>query len=1019
MLPHVSGGAAEPADERWSRMRHLFAAAIELPIESREAWLERECVSDEAMRADLQRLLAAHVAPTDVLDRGCDLVTGLACEPEPERPDERIGKRIGAYRLLRLLGRGGMGSVYLAERADGQFRQNVALKLIHDELPVRGLHERFLRERDILARLSHPNIAQLHEGGVSREGLPYFTLELVEGEPITRWCDKRELGVRERVEVMLRVCDAVQYAHRNLVVHRDLKPSNILVNDAGEPKLLDFGIAKFLDEEPGAAAMTDANAGPMTREYAAPEQVLAQPITTLTDVYSLGVLLYELLSGRLPYPSAERGWISWPKAIVEEPAEPLSRAIARPPLQPSERVAGVAPLPLPGRSMLKRILRGDLDTIVRRALEKAPDARYASVADFSEALRAWRDGRALPGGGMRYRARKFLRRHMLAVAVVSTLVLVALTGVAGIVWEARRTALAGERAQVIQQFLTSVFDVSDPDRSKGQTISARELLDEGARRAQGELGGQPQLQADLLHLIGSLYFRLGLYSRAEALQTQAIALLRATDPRGANLAASLTDAAETARMQERYAEAESGLNEALAIEVANGAEDDGARARTLGSYGDLLGDTARNDDAERVLREALAIDQRLHRAPDERIAADQERLARILDARASYEEAQALLSDSLHQRRLLHGENHSSVAATLVERGKLGWTRGDLADAERDFQDALAITRSLFGARHPKVAAALYWSAGLRSYQGRYAEAEAIIAEALAIDREAFGADSAHDAPFHDLLAEVAQANNDLDRAEREARLSLDLWRRVLGDRHSEVANGLQRLALIERDRGNGADAVGLLQQAVEIRRSTLGPSSERVGFTLANLAETLRIGGRPAEAIERFKEALAIYHASLPGNHVRVVEASSGMGHAQLDAGDTSGAIATLERAVQMARIVYPEGHPDRMRALLPLGQAYLVGGDAARAVETLDEAKNVMTRNGAAHVRNAVQTLTLLARAHAALHREAEAAIELADARTLLAAHPQGVQALLRAVDDAQHEIESTKAHSQHASR
>jgi serine/threonine protein kinase len=1005
-------------------MRELFAGALDVDVDARGRWLERHCLDDDALREDVQRLLAAHHAPGGVLDHGRDLLASVVAtfDEDGESVDRHIGSRIGAYRLLRLLGRGDMGGVYLAERADGQFRQQVALKLIHDDLPVRGLHERFLRERDILARLSHPNIAQLHDGGVSDAGVPYFTLEVVEGEPITQWCDARQLGPRARLEIALKVCEAVQYAHRNLVVHRDLKPSNILVNAAGEPKLLDFGIAKFLDAEPAGGVMTDAHQGPMTREYAAPEQVLAQPITTLTDVYSLGVLVYELLCGRMPYPNAARGTTSWPKAIVEEAPESLSRAVTRPSVATGMDEGAHTPaadvfaarrgMPV---AALRRALRGELDAIALRALEKAPEARYASVAELGDAVRAWLDGRALPGGGLRYRAGKFLRRHAVAASVTTALVLVALTGVAGVVWEARKTAMAGERAQATQQFLASVFDVSDPDRAQGKDVTARELLDEGARRAQTELAGQPQLQADLLRLIGTLYFRLGLYPRAEALQAQAIALQRALDPRGGQLALTLTEIAQTDRLEERYPEAERQLGEALAFEQGHGMDD--ARARTLGILGETLGATARNQDAERVLREALAIDRRLHAAPDEQIAADQERLARVLDTESGYDEASMLLSDSLQQRRQLHGERHSTVAATLEERGKLAWTRGDLIGAERDFTSALEMRRALFGSRHPIIADNLYWIAALRCYQGRYAEAEALIDEALSINRDAFGADTAHDAPHHDLLAEVAQAGNDLDRAEHEARTALEIWRRVLGEHQSEFSNGLQRLALIERDRGNTAEAIGMLQQAVGIRRAALGPDNERVGFALANLGETQRIGGDDAAAVDAFTQALAIYRTCLPPNHSRVVESLSGLGHSQLDSGDAVGAIATLERARTMSDVVYPAAHPDRVRVLLPLGEAYLVNGDPGRAADVLGDAQRVMAAVGATHVRNAVQTLTLLGRAHTGLDRYRDADADLAGAQALLAAHPQDTRALAAGVAHAQEAL--TTARVQASSR
>ena len=1012
------------AQARWQRLRGLFDAALDVAGDERDAWLARECADDPSLLAEVRALLVARTHSDDALaDGNAHAARRLLATDDEPADDARVGTRMGAYRLLRLLGRGGMGSVYLAERADGQFRQQVALKLIDDERPARELRERFLRERDILARLAHPNIAQLHEGGVSDDGLPYFTLELVDGEPLTHWCDAHRLGVRARVGILLKVCDAVQYAHRNLIVHRDLKPSNILVNAAGEPKLLDFGIAKFLDDDAIGAQTTDAHARPMTREYAAPEQVLAQPITTVTDVYALGVLLYELRTGRLPYAQAERGAISWAKAIVEETPEPLARALARTRKNPAA-VAGRADATAPASAYhhapsaaRKRELLGDPDAIVQRALQKAPEARYASVAAFADALRAYLDGRAQPGERWSHRLRKFVHRHALAAGFVAAVVLIALTALAGVLWEARQTAVAGRRAQAIQQFLTSVFDVSDPDRAQGQTITARELLDEGAHRAQTELADQPQLQADLLRLIGTLYFRLGLYARAEPLQTQAVALLEALDPHGEAFARALGERAESERLQERFADAERDLDAALVLRPARGAT--AVHADLVSALGTLYADTARNENAERMFREALEIDRIQHASPDERLAADEERLARALASRARYDEARGLLADALGQQRRLHGERHSAIALTLEELGKLELSVGNLADADTDFDAALAMRRALFGSQHPSVADSLYWVGSLRSYQGRYAEAEAIADEALAIDRAAFGEESAHTAPLHDLLAEVAQAGNDLDRAEREARTALATWERVLGGNHSEIANGLQRLALILRDRGNADEAVELLRRAVAIRRATLGPSGERIGFTLANLGETLRIAGRRAEAVDSFGQALAIYSDSLPAEHVRVVEALDGLGHTQLDDGAVDTAIATLERAWTMAQRVYPATHPDRVRTLLPLGEAYLAHAEADRAAGVLAEAKRVLGGVPAAHVRNRIQVELALGRARTAQQQFAQAREELDAAAALLAAHAQATESLAVRYRDARHELDDALKRSLHASR
>ena len=987
------------SDERWLRIKALFHELQGCPAHERRARLADACAGDAAMEAEVERLLGAHAEPSGILDEDARALL-KSWLPEPARDIDRSGSAIGPYRLLQPIGTGGMGSVYLAERSDGHFQHRVALKLIRADYVDPSMRDRFLRERQILARLHHAHIAQLHDGGVTDDGTPYFTLEYVEGDPITRWCDAHQLGIGERVDLMLEVCEAVAYAHRNLVVHRDLKPSNILVTAAGAPKLLDFGIAKLLS---GTAETGDTatHARLMTREYAAPEQVLGEPVTTATDGYTLGVLLYELLCGHLPYADAERGRIGWSKAVVEEAPEPLSRALAR-----TGRVAGDVESLAQARALpaarLRRALRGDLERIVQRALEKSPEARYPSVDALAEDLRAYRQGRALPGGNARYRIAKFLRRNALAAGATAAIALVAVAGVAAVLWQARQTAEAGRRAREIQEFLTSMFDASDPDRAQGHTVTARQLLDEGARRAQTELADQPRLQAELLRLIGSLDSRLGLYAQALELQTRAIAIEREL---GADddLALALTEAADTERTLEHHAESERYLREALTIESRT--RNQAARAQTLGALGELEDATGHQRDAEPLLREALAIDRRAPGASLERIAADEDHLARVVSALGRYEEAGQLLRDVLARRKAVHGDKHSTIADTLIDLGKLAWDHGDLDEAERDFKSALAMRRELFGSTHASVAAVLYWIGGIESYRGRYDEAEAASREALAINRAVFGADTAHDAAHHDLLAEIAQARNDLDTAEHEASTALAIWRKVLGEEHTEVANGLQRLALIKRDRGDYVPAIALLEQAVAIRRAAFGADNERVGFALTNLGDVVRASGDPARAIGDYDEALRIYRAKFGPAHLRVVEALAGKGRCQLDHGDVDVAIATLEEASTIARTAYPADHPDLVRVLTPLGEAYLAAKRYTDAEKPLVEASRLLALHGSAgHVRNRLDTDIALGQTYVGLQRYAQAGAALHEADALLDANPQGtaaVSARLRAVE------------------
>ncbi len=515
----------------WSRVKVLFAAALEIPERERDAWLVAQCGDDGDTLAELRSLFAARASPDDDFLSAGGRIVGHALSSERDEASAPMpGARIGPYVLLREVGAGGMGRVYLAERADGQFEHRVALKLIRSEFSNPELQRRFLRERDTLARLAHPNIATLHDGGVADDGAPYFTMEFVEGEPIDRWCDARELGLRERVALVVKIADAVEYAHRNLIVHRDIKPSNILVTAGGEPKLLDFGIAKPLAADAAAGERTGTTLHPMTREYAAPEQVLGEPVTVATDAYALGVLLYRLLTSQMPYRRAALGEISWAKAIVEEPPEPLDRAIGRAGTDEANAIATSRGMSL---DALKRALRGDLERLVQRALAKVPDARYRTVGALASDLSAWLDHRALSGDTRTYRLRKFVRRHWLPLAAATAAALAIVIGAAGIAFESHQRELAAERAlreaqtsAAVKDFVLGLFEKANPNATQGKAMTLRDAVDLGVRKLDKIPDDQARLKAELQVTLGRIYFQLDQYKEAAALHAQAFETLK-------------------------------------------------------------------------------------------------------------------------------------------------------------------------------------------------------------------------------------------------------------------------------------------------------------------------------------------------------------------------------------------------------------------------------------------------------------------------------------------------------------
>src|SRR5262245_30322385 len=482
----MDGSSPEPD---WSRLETLLDEALELPIERRSVLLERIGREDAALRERIEQLLAADEAAGSFLDDGAEawLRRGPIVSTEPGAL--AAGDRVGPYRVSHELARGGMGIVYRAERADGQFVQTVALKLVRRGFDGDDTTVRFRRERQILAGLDHPAIARLLDGGVHTDGRPYFAMELVEGEPITTYCVRQGLSIETRVRLLCRTCDAVQYAHGRLIVHRDLKPANIFVTATGDLKLLDFGIAKLLSDD--APELTRTGVRPLTPAYAAPEQLRGEPISTATDVYALGVILFELLTGRRP-----------PRTSIDE--EP----------------------PRPSHVVSLGLAAGDIDAIVLKALRPEPERRYIGAAALADDLDRFLTGRPVAARpeGRRYRAGKFVRRHRVGIAVAATLMLSLVGGLGATAWQARAKTLEAQKAEAVKAFLIGIFQGADPAQAAARDITLRQVLDDGAERAQRDLASQPAVQGELLTVLAGVYSELGITDRAAPLVEQALGI---------------------------------------------------------------------------------------------------------------------------------------------------------------------------------------------------------------------------------------------------------------------------------------------------------------------------------------------------------------------------------------------------------------------------------------------------------------------------------------------------------------
>ncbi len=797
--------------ETWRRIRHLFEEALELPPRERLAWLARS-ESDEPVRSVVARMLSRddsggglsaaddHDLPLHVAELARK--AGIS-PPEPKDMEADLrGRRIGAYRLVRLLGRGGMGAVYLAERADGQFEKRVAVKLLPLGMDSEQTRRRFLTERQVLAGLEHPNIARLLDGGIAEDGTPYFVMEWVEGRPIDRHCDEERLRFRERLELFLEVCRAVQYAHQNLVVHRDLKPSNVLVRPEGRVKLLDFGIAKLLSDDP-AVPGTRTGMRMMTPRYAAPEQIRGGPVTTATDVYALGVLLYELLAGVGPFgPPSGDGLEAERAALEKEPRPPgstVGRAEGNPGAgEPAIDWREIAACRRTTPEGLRRRLRGDLDNIVLKALEKDPARRYPSARELEEDVRRHLEGRPIVARpqGRAYRAAKFVRRHRVGVGLAAVVGVLVIGFAAAMVRSQATTARERDRAREeaqkaneVTNYLVNLFQAAAPGESGVAELSARELLERGAARMDTELVGQPETRAELMAKLGAIYIELGLYDQAETYLEQSLALRRELlGPQHVDVASSLYGLGRLHFWQGRYDSAQALLSKALESRLSLLDEVDPAIVDNLNGLAVVHWAKGEYDEAERLYNRTLDLRRRLFGNEHPDVAQSLNNLAALASARGDYATAERLARESLEIRRGLFGDEHPEVTRSMHNVAILMRNRGDLSGAEALMERTVDIRRKVLGATHPELALSLVALGELRRRSGALDAAEAHLEEALEIQRGSVGEDHPNVAIALNHLARVKHDVADHGRAEDLFRRARDIALRKLSEEHPDVA---------------------------------------------------------------------------------------------------------------------------------------------------------------------------------------------------------------------------------------
>ena len=748
--------------ERWATLSPLLDELLELDPEFRPRRLAEIRADDPAIADELERLLALEDERPDFLSES--VVDAAVFAPQP-------GQVIGPYKLERLLGEGGMGQVWLAIRNDGLYQRRVALKLLRPGLGDTGLRQRFNRERQILARLGHAHIARLLDAGVSKDGQPYLALDYVQGEPITHYAWNLDLPVAERLQLFLQVCAAVSHAHANLVVHRDLKPSNILVTPAGEVCLLDFGIAKLLDEEAsGEQELTGTGARTFTLHYAAPEQLRHGAVTTMTDVYSLGMVLYELLAGRKPYETDRATDAAWEEAILH--ADPIRPSLAA--LRQAREDGR------PNARKRSREIAGDLDNILLKALAKLPDERYVSVEALAQDIRRHLEGEPVLARpqSLAYRTGKFLRRNSLPVVGISAVGLMLVVALVFVTWQARRAIEEAQRAQAMQDFVVALFEDTH-QVGAGEGVDVRSLLEAGARRADTDLIGQPRARAELLGLLARLRQGLGDDNEALALLDRQAQLISAIPEEDRDLllveAAAMRGRSLRALDQPGLCVSELMPKMALSQQLSTRAP------RASAEFLSQLGRCHRALGGRAVARDLFGQALQLRTGGDinKPLQAESEAdLAGLLMDEGRYAEAMDGMYVALGLLRESVGDRNALGVDVWRELGALQHALGDRREAEASYRQGLQIALDRFGLNHPLTIAVQRALGALLVDVGKLEEAGRLlgVAHQRLIDR--LGPDHPGIAEsWHD-LGRLAYEQGQLARAAESLQRSLDLHRR-------------------------------------------------------------------------------------------------------------------------------------------------------------------------------------------------------------------------------------------------
>ncbi|MDZ7717767.1 MAG: tetratricopeptide repeat protein [Balneolaceae bacterium] len=866
------------ATENWQKIKQIFSNALEVESSERESFVKEACGDDRELLEEVQSLLDAHKNPGPLDKSPEELKQSLFARFKTDSYKDQV---IGKYKIIREIGHGGMGSIFLARRSDGQYDQQVALKLLRTSFISDTQKQRFLAERQILASLIHKNIARLMDGGITQSGQPWFAMEYVEGLPIDEYCDKNHLTVKERLEIFKDVCNAVQFAHQKLIVHRDLKPSNIFVEDDGSVKLLDFGIAKALKPDEilgGSRPVTKTGLLPLTPAYASPEQIRGESITTASDIYQLGVLLYELLAGCTPYNVSGRSPSEIEHIICESIPTRPSTAITKIPDQDStvtpQQIGSVRKT---DPEQLQRQLRGELDIIVLKAMHKEPDRRYESAGHFASDINNYLQGKPVSAhpDSYLYRSQKFIKRHKIGVASTAVIILLLIGYAVTITYHSQRTQTAleqaeqeTEKAEQVTEFMMGMFEASDPSESLGENVTARQLLESGINQAE-QLQEQPEVQAQMLDLTGRVYMNLGEYEKADELLNRAYQIRENhfTPPHN-DIAESLHNLGILYWNRAQYSEAENYLRDALQMERELYGESDESIANTMTSLAIVLKELREFDEAEPYYRQALDMNREIFGESHESVAYDLNNIGNFMESQGEYTEARDYYLESLNLYRTLFGDTHPRIAASFTNLGRVSERMGKVEKAVEYHRDALKIRRNIFDQQHPDIAESLYHLGSALLDIEEYKESEVNLKQALNIQKN------------------------------------------VLDSLHPDISQTLNSLGILMGRIENYKASENYYRKSLEIQQSRLGETHSESGLTMNNLGLTLIRQEQYTEARQYLEQSLDVLLQNFENDHPMITYPLLGLAHIHLDTGEPEKAQPLLQRTLDIQISSSGENH-------------------------------------------------------------------------------------------------------------